>query len=393
MNIFKLLFSFKGTISRLKYVLGAVIASVVGIIVFALIYILIGDHHLSDSMKVTKAALYLSCLIFMIITHFALSSKRLRDLQWGQWLLLLTVIPIVSSIMLILFICIPGKTGNTHNFQSRPWARFFARHLDLLFTGLLVGTAIRFIDPTFFLNILASLGLWTIFVVGVVLLFLYVFIESFFFAAFGTTFGKWMLNVYVRDMNGFKLGFFNALKRGLKVWWFGLGMGLPIIYLITYTKSYTKLTDKAATTWDENKFLVTHGKIRISKIIAGFLIIIAVLALRVVVDSYKTISPADEIALTNEYLHLPKLIDKETEFTSVSLENNYMNYNYRLINIKIGDINIDAFEKGMHKILLQKFCGEKKLIANRYPILFCNYNDKNGNRLVTIPVNFEDCQS
>lgn len=395
MNIFKILFSFKGTISRLEYVLGFIIGSFLGCLGITLTYLLIGDHNLSDGMKITEAALCLSCFIFMIVVHFALSAKRLRDLQWSQWLLVLTAIPVVSLYMLIIFLFIPGKLQIAQSFQTRPWVRFFARYLDIIVIAFLFGLVIGLVNSMFHLKVITLLNEWSNLAWGMMILFLYVFIEPFFFSIFGTTFGKWMFNVHVKKLDDTKLSFADALVRGLKVWWFGLAMGLPIINIFTQVNASSKLTANGATTWDQNKFLVSHGKLSISKLIVAILIFVSLMFLIVVVDQHKTPSSVDEIALVNKHLHLPKLIDKETEFTSVTLEDKNINYNYRLINIKIGDIEIAAFEKAMHKILLKRFCHDKdkKLIENSYPILFFNYNDKNGDRLATIPIVLKDCQS
>lgn len=111
MNVFSFLFSFKGSMTQIEYLVGVS----AGIILYSVLVTLVslGLHgsgdDISNSMKILKAFLYLSSIIMVIITHFALGAKRLRDLQWSQWLLILCAIPIVNFFMQLLFILIPGE--------------------------------------------------------------------------------------------------------------------------------------------------------------------------------------------------------------------------------------------------------------------------------------------
>jgi len=138
--------------------------------------------------------------------------------------------------------------------QIRPWVRYFARILDIFFFSMLVGFMLGMFAPSV-LDIPSSL-------LGMAILFIWIFQESILLANCGTTPGKWLFKIKVRNSKGQKLTFSEALNRSFSVWLKGLGAGVPIISLITLLISRSKLKRDAITAWDEEGgFVVTHGKI------------------------------------------------------------------------------------------------------------------------------------
>ena len=214
--------------------------------------------------------------------------------------------------------------GDDKSLRPRPWIRFFARYIDLFFISFLLTMLLTFIDPFFLTQLKNSLGRgYFDCLVGMIVLFLYVFIEPLFLSTFGTTLGKWILNVRLKNLSGSKLNFFSVFKRGLCLWGSGLGFGIPFISLVKLTGSYTQLTQSGVTKWDKNKFLITHGKINILKIITGFLIFLSLCLINFTMALYQIHSlNSNKIAELNKNLQLPKLIDNETEYTSITLVNN-----------------------------------------------------------------------
>jgi len=138
--------------------------------------------------------------------------------------------------------------------RGRPWVRFVARFIDYnLFTifvalVLLVVAPRLLIIPEFFL--------------GMLIIFIWVFVEAALLSTWGTTPGKWLLKTTVRDNAGNKPAFSRAFSRSASVWLRGLGMGLPIISLITLAVAHKKLLRDGITVWDrEGGFVVSHEKI------------------------------------------------------------------------------------------------------------------------------------
>ena len=141
--------------------------------------------------------------------------------------------------------------------KPRPWRRLFARYIDTLGVGIL-------------------LGLWTFgmdevsgYFLGMGAMFLWVLIEPIFLRTLGTTPGKYLLNISLRHSSGGKPGYSTALARSALVWIFGWGLGLPIVSLATLLYSYGQLTKKGDTPWDQKLgFSVRCGEIGFGRLFA-----------------------------------------------------------------------------------------------------------------------------
>ena len=81
------------------------------------------------------------------------------------------------------------------------------------------------------------------------------------------TFGKSLLQVCVRDTQGRKLNFSQAIKRCVSAYAWGLGFGLPIVSLIFAYRSYDHIQETGVTKWDlEGGSIVRYNKIGIPRI-------------------------------------------------------------------------------------------------------------------------------
>ena len=148
--------------------------------------------------------------------------------------------------------------------QVHPWVRYLARCIDYLLFSLIAGFVSGIVAPSLldapeiFLNML--------------LLFIWVFVEASLLSTWGTTPGKWLLKTTLRDLAGSKLTFSRALGRSFSVWWRGMGIGFPVVKLITIIVAYEKLTKEGITTWDqEGGFVVSHKKISTLRVIVTIL--------------------------------------------------------------------------------------------------------------------------
>jgi S1-C subfamily serine protease/uncharacterized RDD family membrane protein YckC len=147
---------------------------------------------------------------------------------------------------------------------TRAWLRFFARQLDYALVGLAAGlVAVRVRpdvhDTTELLVALAALAL-------------FVPIEALLLAAFGTTPGKWLFQIRVRDAEGRRLGLAAAMSRSVSVWWRGMGAGLPVISLVTLLFAYHRLRHEGIASWDrDGGVVVSHesfGPSRLAAVLA-----------------------------------------------------------------------------------------------------------------------------
>ena len=168
----------------------------------------------------------------------------------------------------------------------RPWVRFWARVLDInlfiVITSIIVIIALFIIlfNPGVFksrvsviLLVLFFLFFW---------LFFWMFFEAFLLSTVGTTPGKWLLKTRVLTSSGGKPAFSTALFRTFKVCWRGMGLGIPIVTLITHIVAYNRLEKNGVTSWDKDAGLVVvHERIGVIRTLVVILIFAACLFLYV----------------------------------------------------------------------------------------------------------------
>ena len=126
-----------------------------------------------------------------------------------------------------------------------PWRRFFARMIDLLLYDLT------------WMVILTSAGLCAAGNRGVTLLndFLalltMLLLEPLLLQKTGTTLGKWLLGLSVRNLSGAKLRYSEGLDRTARLIWRGFGAGIPIYCWMRLYKSYGTEKKEEPLDWEE----------------------------------------------------------------------------------------------------------------------------------------------
>jgi hypothetical protein len=158
--------------------------------------------------------------------------------------------------------------------QVRPWARYCARLIDIFIFALCLGVIFAIIAPGV---LTAHDNLF-----GLLSLFLWCFVEAMCLSIWGTTPGKGLLRVSVRNADGSKLNYRSALSRSVDVWIRGLGIGFPLVSVITLIVAYQKLTKNGITTWDQSRdFSVTHKEIGRARVIVALLLFAVFISLMV----------------------------------------------------------------------------------------------------------------
>ena len=115
-----------------------------------------------------------------------------------------------------------------------PWRRYFARSLDTLWYLPLSGMALA-VGFTVLLSEEEAELFFDIpgVVLGLILFALWLPIEALFICRMGATPGKWLFGIRVEAADGRLLRFGQAAERALRVWFQGLGLGIPLASLIT----------------------------------------------------------------------------------------------------------------------------------------------------------------
>jgi uncharacterized RDD family membrane protein YckC len=153
--------------------------------------------------------------------------------------------------------------------QVRPWVRYWARMTDILMFSVLFGFVAGFVYP----SVMTING----FVLGMVLVFVYMFIEPIMLSSWGSTPGKELFKIRLRRHDGEKLSFSDAMGRSLRVWSWGEGLGIPVVTLITNYISYRQLVETGRTSWDRRgSFAYSHqivGPARTAAAVVFFVIL------------------------------------------------------------------------------------------------------------------------
>lgn len=135
--------------------------------------------------------------------------------------------------------------------QVRPWIRFWARTTDYGLFGMVLTVILLLFAPDATQEMLDSRPAAMAF--GIVVVFLWVFVEAASLAVLGTTPAKALLNIQVRHPDGRLLSYGEALRRSFSVWFSGVGMGLPLVQVFFMAFSYFKLKESGTTNWDDRK--------------------------------------------------------------------------------------------------------------------------------------------
>ncbi|MBR4015072.1 MAG: RDD family protein [Anaerotignum sp.] len=77
-------------------------------------------------------------------------------------------------------------------------------------------------------------------------------LEPLFLSKWGTTPGKWLLGISIRNQHGGLLTRKEAFARTVQVFFVGEGYGIPIYNIYRYIKCYNICTEKGVLPWDEN---------------------------------------------------------------------------------------------------------------------------------------------
>jgi len=163
--------------------------------------------------------------------------------------------------------------------QARPWLRYWAKSIDILIFIFILMFLFGFLGiDTEWSGMLPNI------ISNVVIYFLYIFFEAWLLSTWGTTIGKALFKIRVRNSDGTLLSYKEGVKRSFLVFYLGQGIGIPIFTIITGIMAYNKLQKNGITSWDKDgNYIVSHqilGKIRATLIIAFPIVIIVLFGIR-----------------------------------------------------------------------------------------------------------------
>ncbi|HTN97689.1 MAG TPA: RDD family protein [Nordella sp.] len=145
-----------------------------------------------------------------------------------------------------------------------PWRRYFARYLDYLLWSMallfLLSIGLASVNAPMFLRLVSLmegtgggpiamvLGNILVLVLGIVLALIP---NAVLIGLTGGNLGKWLFGICVLSETDRPIGIIQAFKREGRVLFYGLGLGVPIVSLVTMILAYQKLKKDGATSWDQ----------------------------------------------------------------------------------------------------------------------------------------------
>lgn len=158
-----------------------------------------------------------------------------------------------------------------------PWRRYFARMLDMSVYTLIWDA---FTDLVFNWNIENGLfiNLMNSFVsVGIMLL-----VEPLLLAKLGTTLGKLVFGLIVRDLDGKKLTYKQGWDRTFGVFKKGIGYNIPIYNLLIMANRYEECKAQKLLPWEKNTLYTIKDK-KVKRILVCIVIFILICGMNVLV--------------------------------------------------------------------------------------------------------------
>ena len=149
----------------------------------------------------------------------------------------------------------PGEENFEENYH--PWRRFFARTIDVWLVALVFGFSIGLaFEPKSELSKLIGNNA----IASIVFTLLLIPLEGFFLGMFGTTPGKVLYGISIRQNSDEPLTMRQSFWRASAACFRGMGLGIPIVYLFTAYSAYKSLLKNGVTTWDdEGAFKIAHS--------------------------------------------------------------------------------------------------------------------------------------
>jgi uncharacterized RDD family membrane protein YckC len=289
------------------------------------------------------------------------------------------------------------------------WRRFWARLLDLLLGSALIGVIVGALRPSLMAEHGALLNLLAI--PGALL------IDSLVYAAFGTTPGKAVAGIrVVDDRSGECLTFPVYFKRNFEVYFFGLGLGLYIVCLITLIVSYRRIARGEFSTWDvsaDSKVIARSTRwVRTWIVAAIYLASFAALILLEIHERETAAKRASEtlkIEMRNRSQQQlqqmaaainkdgTRMVRSDTRFDDARVEPGLtFTYDYSMTALRRSELSPQAlgqFKDSEQKRLLTAACGGRlAYMLGIATTLRAHYLDRDGSELGTAEVTRADCR-
>ena len=228
-----------------------------------------------------------------------------------------------------------------------PVRRFLARILDLSLYGFLLDSVLVFIFNMITSNRSAVENLLFTGVVTVLML----LVEPLLLMKFGTTPGKALLGLEVRNPEGNRLSYSEGFRRTFGVIRYGMGFQIPLYSIIRYYKSAKILEENETLPWDEEiAYTMKDEKVYRNALFIGAVIV--VIASNVFLVDVEMLPPNKGELTINEFVENYKHYEKVLEVGKDDYELNRFGEWISTRNDQVFYVDIAHFEKPLFKFEL-----------------------------------------
>jgi uncharacterized RDD family membrane protein YckC len=268
------------------------------------------------------------------------------------------------------------EAGEEFVSDATAWSRYWSRLLDLTIWMGFCGFLLGFLFPTIFLKLLEITG-GNDLLVGVILLPAVILIDALCLAAFGQTIGRAIASIRVIKISGERLTLSDAVNRNLQVYVKGLGLGIPLVSLVTLLNAHGKVNAGQETSWDESveTRVVAESASLARTILTALLYILAVASIQIWdMESERTLDremprqsdfsapdPIEEqlrTAALEIKSSLPQKLDQITTLVDVTVQGRTLSY---LHEISRRDASDDALRKFLVANTIPKVCKDSQM--------------------------------
>ncbi|MFT3924217.1 MAG: RDD family protein [Myxococcales bacterium] len=286
-----------------------------------------------------------------------------------------------------------------------PWARYFARMMDMLVGVFLISFLLGAIAPSMFQPDAFFGGQSGGQRLFLLIMPLVMVVEAGLYALFGTTPGKALVGLQLRGAQG-RIPFLTYLRRNASIWWFGLGTGFPLASLITLAIAHKKAKNGEPMRWDVKlgTSVVRTSTSLWRPALAGMLFL--ALSAYGAWTSFQekmarlnpTSAPVDPLqplrSIAAEVNKLaPLMVDPETRLDGCEASAGpIFKYKYTVLSMTAGQVNTETFDGILRNQLLPTVCGnDLKPVRDLGATIIYEYADKQGAPLTSITFPPSDC--
>jgi len=306
----------------------------------------------------------------------------------------------------------PSQVDTVPFEPATPWRRYWARLIDIMVSMFLVTVMTGAIRPSLTTQLNAAVGArW------VLLLLLLPFaltLDSLVYWALGNTPGKAIAGIKVLTQDGRRLLRAPAyLGRNFGVYFFGLGLGLPLISLFTVIYGYRRAAAGETSTWDRfagsRVYALSDDTLR-TWLAAGLYLLATAAAVALGLhaqhkDSTYAATHAPAPILQQELIQAangvnaatPKMIDRITRLDGARVgPGSLFTYEYTLMNMSVRELSpvtLATLRWRLSAHVRQAVCSGtalKPMLRTGTTVRF-DYHDRDGQSLVLVSVSSADC--